>query len=225
MHKIFLPAGLVLTLLSGCQSPPPAAAPPVQANLSVRYLAAEQELRGQASLLRGDSLASAAPLSPPGGVSFLGSAMEERRLPGNVIRYTSIRQGPLPDPLRFSFRLSPADELREIELTLTPIDTLAVTRASRAEGLTFIFSGGLQAEEELLLLFTDADRQARTILLPGPITRPAYTVPAAALSEFTAGPYQLYLVKKSNTTRELPDGIIVHQSLEYYSEEVSLIME
>lgn len=221
MYKILALIGLSAAFLPGCQAPAPPAEPPVQVNLSVRYLGPERSLRGQATFFRGDSLATATPLDLPGGVSFMGSGMDKRTLPGNVIRYSSSMISPPTSPLRFAFRLEPEASLREIEVNWIPIDSFAVVSGSLAEGLVFTFSGGLRDTEELLLLFSDENREARTVLIPGPISRRRYLVPANALAGFATGPYQLYLVKKSNTSREVEPGFIVHESLEYYSEEVA----
>lgn len=219
MMKYVLPFCCIV-FAGACQSPATSEEPPVHANLYVRYLESDGELRGQASFFRGDSLETAVPLQLPGGVSFMSSGMKMRELPGKVYRYSASLPVSFRGPFRFAYRLRPDEEPRILSIDMAPIDSFRVLRAGLEDGLAFDLYGSLNEEEELLLLFTDEAQQVKTVLVTGPHAPGELRVPADALVGFRPGPYQLYLVKKLNRTAEAEDGTLIHQAIEYYTAEV-----
>lgn len=185
-----------------------------KANFYVRYLADNQELKGQASFFTTDSTI----LKIPTGVAFMGSGTRERELPGQITRYESVMQASYPSDLRFTFKLPEQEEQSNITLTMSGMPGFQVMEATKSGGLVLDLNGDLADGETLLLLFTDANQEAKTILRPGPLTSEQMLIPADALLHFTPGEYRLYLVKQVETTGQ-QDGVSYTFSAEYYTTE------
>lgn len=222
MRYFFLIIGTLL-LIANCRSDDAAnERPSLQAGLFVRYLAPERQLKGQASFMRADTAASAQPLRLPGGVAFMGSGMQARELPGDLVRYTTTLTAAYPTPLRFSFTPENGGEQRIIELSMSPLDSFAVVGIpSLAAGITLYLASGLQDDESLVCLFTAPDQQARTIIREGPLAAGELLLPPASLTHFTTGDYRLYLVKKQD--RQFTQGdLSISSAIEYYTKEIGL---
>lgn len=198
---------------------PPAEAPLQYADLFVRYLAAEQELKAQAHFAATDSVEITETLQFPGGVAFLGSNMEAR-----PIRYTTTRTLDFVSPLRFTFRPEKEAEAVTLSLDFDPITDFEVTQASLADGIRLQLNEPLAADELLVLFFTDSTQRARTIERLGPSESRQIFVPAPAFVDYPAGPYQLYLVKHKEQTRTEP-GFRAHWVVEYYTEQQAVSLQ
>lgn len=204
-------------LFSCRQGEDPGEDTPVYANLFVRYLQMEDELKVQASFREGDSLQTARPISIEGGVFFQGSSMPERNLQGQMIRYQLDRTGPYKGA--FDFRL--ADEegrRRSYSCRMTPVEDFRIDnpiRSDRGATLTVV-NGRLEAGESLVLLFTDEQNQAASLTIEGPTDTGSYQLTPAQLQNWGPGAGQLYLVKKQ--TRDFQDGHYqVRTEVEYYT--------
>ncbi len=189
------------------------------ANFYVRYLADALQLKGQASFLTTDSTS----LKIPAGVAFMGSGTRERELPGQVTRYESTMEATYPPDLRFTFRLPDNDKQTSINLPMQGIQGFEVVEASKSEGLTLSLNGELADGENLLLLFTDSNQEARTILRPGPLTTEQLLIPSDALLHFAPGEYRLYLVKQAEK-EDQEQGLTYTFSAEYYTTEKTFIL-
>jgi len=205
-------------LLWQCQeSTASAKTPTVFARFSVRYLAEDQQLRGQAELFAGDSSTVAQPLAVNGGVAFLGSGTQEKRLPG-AIRYESTLRVPYFSPTNFSFQLPQRDALTQVQLDMAGLDSFEIMQASKTQGLRLRVKGGLEAGESLLLLFTDPNQEARTIVRPGPLNQEGLFIPPDALLHFSPGAYRVYLVKSKETEATI-DNFHYQAVVEFYTQE------
>jgi len=191
--------------------------PTVFARFNIRYLAEDQQLRGQAELFSGDSSSVAQPLAIVGGVAFLGSGTQEKRLPG-AIRYEITLRVPYLSPTNFSFQLPQREALTQVQLDMAGLDNFEVMQASKAQGLRLRVKGGLEAGESLLLLFTDPNQEARTIVRPGPLNQEGLFIPPDALLHFIHGAYRVYLVKSKETEVTI-DNFHYQASVEYYTQE------
>lgn len=188
--------------------------PRLAANFYVRYVAENQELRGQASFFQEDSTT----LAFPGGVSFMGSGTQMKELPNGLLRYEGKIQIPFQNPTRFTFKLPGLDIPTEINLSMVGIDQYSITSASKSEGLRLTVNNTLAADESLLLLFTDPNEEVRTIVRPGPLERTELFIPADAVALFTPGKYRVYLVK-SRQIKAQTEGLDYEASVEFYSTE------
>lgn len=184
------------------------------ANFYVRYLADNQELRGQASFFQEDSTI----LTFPGGVSFMGSGTLKKELPNGLVRYEGKMRVPFQNPTRFTFTLPGQNAATEVNFSMDGIDQFSIKSASISEGLRLTINKTLAADESLLLLFTDPNEEVRTIVRPGPLERTELFIPADALALFTPGDYRVYLVK-SRQIKAHTEGLDYEASIEFYSPE------
>ena len=192
----------------------------VRGSFYVRYLAEANELKGQASFYGADSTA----LQLANGVAFVSSGTRERKLPGDIIRYETTMNVPYPEELRFNFQLPNKEASTEVKYNLTGIPNYEIVEASKESGLILELNGTLAEGETLLLLFTDPNQEARTILRPGPLSREQLLIPADALTLFTPGEYRLYLVKQVEVKAKVA-GLSYDFSAEYYSPEAVFTLE
>ena len=190
------------------------------ANFYVRYLAENQELRGQASFFQEDSTT----LAFPGGVSFMGSGTLKKELPNGLVRYEGKMRVPFQNPTRFTFQLPGQEAATEVNFSMDGIDQFSINSASISEGLRLDVNSTLAADESLLLLFTDPNQEVRTIVRPGPLERAELFIPADAVALFTPGDYQIYLVK-SRQIKGQTEGLDYEASLEFYSMEKAFVLK
>ena len=217
--KAFLRFGslLCLTLWTSCQPSPSQSGPRLYGELYVRYLASERQLKAEASFLEGDSLADARPVSFEQGISFLGSGMVPRSLPGEVTRYQYQEKLDYPESFRFGL-IPPQGERVEVEFSMEPLGDFTIDgEVSKTSGFTLRAQGStLSDEESLILLFSDANNKANTIILKGPSEKIQHTFLGKQLSGFALGKHQLYLVKKRQSTLE-NDWLSANAVIEYYT--------
>lgn len=190
------------------------------ANFYVRYLAENQELRGQASFFQEDSTT----LVFQEGVSFMGSGTLKKELPNGLVRYEGKMRVPFQNPTRFTFKLPGQEVPTEINFSMVGIDQFSINSASISEGLRLNVNSTLAADESLLLLFTDPNQEVRTIVRPGPLERTELFIPADAVALFTPGDYRMYLVK-SRQLKAHTEGLDYEASIEFYSTEKEFKLE
>jgi len=210
-----------------CCSAPQAQEPPAHriADLFIRYLQSDQQLKAYASFYEGDSLPVARPLTIEGGVRFIGKPMEKRELSEYGIRYTAARTGNYRDQFGFTF---PREDghLQEYVLAMTPIDSFAFQAPpSKTLGATlFIENGKLQAGESLVLFFSGPDNKAYTIDITGPTASASHSLNAGQLADLPTGSLQLYLVKKKIVVEESQE-VTVLKAIEYYTRAIDVWLE
>lgn len=208
----------------GCRSTQPQEKPNhLFAEFFVRYLQAEQELKAHASFYEGDTIKTAVPKSFAGGATFQGQSMEARNLPGGTIRYIYEQLGSYADTFQFSFK-DDFGQSRGIPVAMTPIDSFAVQggQASRSTGMGLYARGGqLSRGESMVLLFSDENQKASTILLTGPSAGEAYRIPAAKVETLSPGKNTLYLVKKKRTV-EKGDSLSILADIEFYTRTIEV---
>jgi hypothetical protein len=192
--------------------------PNIFANFEVRYLAADLQLRGQAFFSQGDSINIATPLSFTNGVAFMGSGTKLKQLPGGILRYENTFDIAYTSPLRFSFTLPNQKNITELSFPMDGIDNFELISANKSDGLRISLDGGLAKDESLLLLFTDPNKETKTILRPGPLSSEDLIIPADALLHFTPGEYRLFLVK-SKEIIGVQEELQYQAIIEFYTKE------
>lgn len=208
--------------VSGCQpdTEPKQTGPSTYANLFVRYIAPQGQLKATAAFREGDSLATAQPAEIPGGVTYQGQQLEPRQLPGQQIRYQLDTRTAFPSEHRFGFKAADG-EMREAVLQLDPIDSFAIISgtASLSRGMrVYIENERIEEGESIVLLFSDADNKATTITLTNPIVQDTFPVAAIRLRKLQPGPHRVYLVKKQHREIDLK-GAKAIADIEYYTAE------
>lgn len=225
LFSIFLIlAGLAV---SGCQSEtaPKEITSITYANLFIRYIAPQAQLKATVAFREGDSLSTAQPVEIPGGVKYQGQQLEKRRLPGQQVRYRTDIRTAFSNPHRFQFKGADG-QAHEITLELNPVDSFSVIggSASLSEGMQlYIKNEQIETGERIVLLFSDANNKATTITLTNPTVRDTFPISGIRLRKLEPGPYNLYLVKKQHHELDL-DGVKATADTEYYTAEQSFII-
>lgn len=199
MSIVRLFSAILLISLLGCQAAEEAAGPKIFGNLYVRYLQEGNHIKAEASFFEGDSAHLAQPITIPGGVSFLGSGMESRNIQGKLIRYQYENTTDYPGELSFKV-LDENGKVHQFAAKMPPVaDFLIPDTISKARGIVLeLQPAPASPNEQLALLFSDAEGKASLVEIPPPIGQKVPISPAQ-LKKLGSGPHQLYLVKKQNT--------------------------
>ncbi|MCB0680399.1 MAG: hypothetical protein KDC32_05555, partial [Saprospiraceae bacterium] len=103
ISRSIFPLLAILTLWY-CNEPATVQQPLIFGDLYMRFLQETGQIKAEASFFEGDSLSSAQPKELTGGVSFLGSGMESRRIGDRLLRYQYIGNGQFPEKPVFVVR-------------------------------------------------------------------------------------------------------------------------
>ncbi len=218
MRLLLFGAFCGLLILSGCQS---GLGSKKQSNVYgsffIRYMESDRWIQANASFYEGDTIATAAPRTWEGGVSFLGSAMDARQLPGGDIRYIADRQIDFISDYAFRFT-DDGSKLREVVTVVSPLSGLGFRApASKQSGLVLTYSGTpLDAWESMVVLLSNEQGQTHTLNISGPQRNAEIVLTANEVSPLTAGKWQLYAVRKRARTYE-EDHFDFTVETEYYT--------
>lgn len=213
---------LIALSVSNCQPDTQAAqtGPSTYANLFVRYIAPQGQLKATAAFREGDSLSTAQPVEIPGGVTYQGRQMEARQLPGQQVRYLLDTRSAFAKEHQFRFKAANGTT-QEVTLQLAPIDSFSIIggTASLSEGMElYIKDERIGEGESIVLLFSDENNKATTITLTNPALQDTFPVAAIRLRKLQPGPHRVYLVKKQHQEIDLK-GAKVIADIEYYTAE------
>ncbi|MCG8332021.1 MAG: hypothetical protein MI974_30325 [Chitinophagales bacterium] len=220
----YLPLSLIVvmaTLLASCeQTTKKGDAPHQYADFFVRYLSGEGQIKATASFLEGEEVKSAKPVALESGIKFQGSEMEERHLPGGMIRYSTEYTGTYTHPFVFKFR-DASNHKQEYQIDMNPIEKFSIKNnaASLSKGLELELDSHLGKDENLILFFSDENKQATTVQLKGPISNNTILIQADKIQNFHAAQYELYLVKKKKIVVKDP-SLSILGNLEYYTQPI-----
>lgn len=207
--------------LPGCQGERLPSEPEQQrfAELFVRYIAPQRQMKATAEFLEGDSLQNAQPVELPDGLRLQGRPMEARYLTGNRVRYSIEHRADYDPSYKFTFE-GLDGQAQDYVLSMKPIKRFEIVggQASLSKGMTlFVEDGRLLAGERLVLLFSDANNQATTISLGDPAARDTFKIAALRLHKLKPGPHTLYLVKQKRQ-EEAGKALSVVADMEYYTD-------
>ncbi len=172
-------------------------APTLHVRAYCRYDQQENKLRTEATFFEGNTLQAAQSKVFQSGVSFLGSAMETRKLPNGDIRYESERIIQLPQQLPLFFKESP-DKEKTLLIPMQPIHEFGFEGGvvSKSRGAVLKFSGEpLSDTEKIILLITDANRQNASVEVAGPLKTGEVKISPQSISKLTPGAAEFYLVR------------------------------
>lgn len=223
ISRSIFPLLAILTLWY-CNEPATVQQPLIFGDLYMRFLQETGQIKAEASFFEGDSLSSAQPKELTGGVSFLGSGMESRRIGDRLLRYQYIGNGQFPEKPVFVVR-GEADGEYRFETNMVPVDSFSAdTTLSKSAPYRIGLNGmPLQAEESLVLLFSDGAGKAWPVTLLGPLDGPDIVLTPEQLAPLAVGRGQLYLVKKQR--KEIEEGLYsVLLVVEYYTKSQDLVI-
>jgi len=193
------------------------------ADLYIRYLDGERDLKATATFYKGDSLQDAQVVSLEDGVTFYGRPMEKRNLQNTAVRYlTEVFNTDYTNTYSFSIKDKELGNT-QFDMGMTPIGPVAVEgKPSKANGLKLSVAGGrLNDRQSMVFLYSDTNNKAHSITIQGPQPEEQYLIPADSLQEWPVGKGRLYLVKKQLQISQ--DGFwSVQKQMEYYSKNLDL---
>ncbi len=212
---------LIFSLLfTACESQ----LPTLHISIYCRYDQQEGKIKAEAIFTEDDASGKPQVKVFQSGVSFLGSNMETRNLPG-AIRYESNRSIRLPEQLPLYFR-EDSDREKNILLPMNPIHSISLPgeTLSKSQGGTLKFEGKpLSDEEQITFLFTDAQRQNHSIELSGQVKGSEIKITPSDISSFATGPAEFYLVRTlKQKSREKYYDISIQT--EFYSEIFNVVI-
>lgn len=224
MKSVFATLFVCLIIFSqSCnQQENPITQPSVFEDYFVRYLAPEQKLKAQAIFALGDSISVAVPFVPFGGVAFMSSGMEMKKINEQMIRYSSETSAEYQNVFKFRYK-NPAGDFAPYEISMTPIEDFFIkSKVSKSSGLDLVINGGLLSpQESLVFLFSDQNNVAASYTLSGPTKDIEFHLPPNSLKNLTPGNGKLYLVKKIIKNESL-DHRQIHAEIEYYTRDIGI---
>lgn len=220
-------AFLLILIFGACQEAPdvPASRVKIFADFFVRYLSAEQQLKGQVSFRRGVDQSSAQPWQPDGEILFDLQAMQRDILPDNRVRFSHTRYKEYAEPFIFHFKGLQGKYL-QYEVKMSPIqDFFAQGPITKASGATFVVHGGvLSAEEQLIFVFVDSINESRAITITGPTKDIEIKLNPEQVASLTPGSGRLYLIKK-RLKEEIHPNIEIRAEVECYTTAKNIVVE
>lgn len=165
----------------------------------------------------------AKPVEIPGGIQFQGKKMD--LIPIQGLQYRTEYPAAFVPELKFTWNVQPGP-MHTLLLAPNPIttfqfesDTLSVKKAASLR-----WKGpALEKGETLVLIWEQAGKTvSMEIISQGPEAKIDF--PSTKMAELTSGRWQLYLVRKKLTKKEL-DGIQVTAIMELYTKSRSILMQ
>lgn len=214
---------ILLTFCFSCASPNTEdAKTTLFADLYVRYLESERQLKAQASFMEGDSISNAKLVRLP-KVTFQDKELRERDLPNIGVRYM-LQQNGVEAQKDYIFKFQPKD-CPEVEQTISllPIGNFAIRDGiQKSKGMTLVMDEPtLTANESLVLLFSDQNNKAVSLEIKGPSNAKEIHFTPKQIQSLSLGKGQLYLVKKQISEEQKKD-MEVQVAIEYYSRTIEV---
>ncbi len=213
----------LILLASGCkQQENPVTEPTIFEDYFIRYLSPEEQLKAQAVFATGDSVHAITPFVPLGGVSFMGSGMEMKKISEDLIRYTQEMKASYQMGFKFRFK-NTLGTFNNYEISMMPIEDFFVKgEVNKINGINLVINGGLLSDEEsLVFILSDANNVATSYTITGPTKDFNYNIPPAIFKNFVPGTGKLYLVKKILKNESLKNREI-HAEIEFYSKDLDI---
>lgn len=184
------------------------------ADLYMRYMAENNSVKAQANFKEGLDLKTAQNKKFKGGVSFQGSGMEEKNLQGKLIRYEANRYGDLTPPYRFGFDVNGQGK-KIFNANISAIGNFEIKQHDKYLTISCT-DGKLTKEEHLVVLFSDKDNTAASVVIPGPSTSNSHNIMLEQIQQLASGDCKVYLVKKRLEKRK-EENLDLRIDTEYYT--------
>ncbi len=180
---------LTFMLLTGCIEEKNAT---VNCNLYIRFEEDGKRIKAEADFLKEGEGEGKIPFSPSGGVSFMGSNMENQNLPNGKKRYLYKAAINLPETLRFAWN-DQSGKKSKIELQSKSINGFEFDKQGdyyRLQLNTF----QLKQNESLVLLFTDSNYEKVNKEVKGPLEDNVILISKNELTGLVSGKASLSIV-------------------------------
>lgn len=218
-YTVILCALLLSLFLFGCQKGGGSGTDKEQyfANLYVRFLQEERSVKGTASFFKGTSRQTAQSIENESGVIFFGTPMKRKKI-DLLTTYLSQINNVAYDSQDLIFYFNDQQgRLHSFQFDMLPIRNWElIGRASKQHGLKVRFSGGaIRESQELVLLFSDKNQKAHSIIIQGPLENELILTPEQ-IQDWPMGEGSMYLIKKASYEK-LSAPWIIEGQIEYYS--------
>jgi len=191
----------------------------LHANLFVRYIYPQQEYKAEVVFKEGDTLSSAQPVTIAGEVQFMDRVLPPNPLDDNLVRYDRRFKSAFEPKMTFLLPNTRGQET-PFDLEILPLTELNISPIISRES-AFLFSctpATLTEKEAIILLFNDANNRAASITIEGPADLTQIQLSGNELGQLSPGVGTVYAVKKTDG-QERQNDMVVHWSMEYYSDE------
>ncbi len=209
----FLFFGLLLMTGTACNSTTKEQAKAIsRVNYFVRYLSAERQLKAQL-----EAPADTASGQQIDQALFQGDPMKPLRASGlGTIFQVTARNTPYQGTFRFRHHIG--NQFYDYVMTMRPSGSVEMPKVIRKEeDLYFrVESGDLEANESLVVLYTDSRNQLYSVTIKGPVGKETHHLSPAAMQAWPAGEGQIYLVKRK-VQEELGPDLQGQATVEYYT--------
>jgi hypothetical protein len=195
------------------------------AEIYARYLVSDGAYKAELTFMVGDSASTALPGRIEGDVFIEDQPMRPRQLSETLIRYQLDYQAPFSPDLTFTFQTS-SFKRKELPARFKTIPGFQVKdqQIRKSSGGQIILSTPLElsAEEGILIMISDAQKQTASIALTGPARIDTISLLPDQLKALSkTDPGNIYLLSKKKGALQDKD-ISWSYLLEYYTAEQSV---
>jgi len=214
----------VVLSTTACQSPLPEApaSPKYWAEVYSRYLQSDQAYKTELTIRSGDSIHTALPTRITGTILADGRALQFRQLPDILMRYQLDYTSDFSPELVYTFQTTDF-ERQQLALNFKPLPAfqVAAQQISQNEGGQLYLSESLllTADEELIIMISDVQKQTASIELSGPVQIDTLHISGSQLQALqNTGSGSVYLLSKKRGHISDKDAHWTYL-LEYYTDE------
>lgn len=223
LFQIFL-----LLLLIACGPEKNDSAPvPLQywSEVYVRYLVSDEAYKAELTFLAGDSISTALPTRIEGILKANNRPLKARQLSKDLVRYQLDYQDTFFPEFNLDFQTD-AFKRKQLSLPFKPLPRFRVVdqQISISTGGQIILTEAIQldADENILIMLSDSNKQTASIPIPGPALIDTISLEGQQLTALQKkGTGNIYLLSKKRGS--VTDKTVTwNYLLEYYTDEVQL---
>lgn len=197
---------------------------PLQAEVYLRYLETEQQLKAEISFTTVDSTKESKPKKMD-EVLFQKLAMQEKKIKNNY-RYQLSRIVSLSEQFDFEYD-NKGKNAAVPSISINPIEDFFIqgNQISKSTKNTIAFKGKLlKANESLILLFSDSNNKVTTVAIAGPSSDLGITLYPAQIKGLKLGKGSLYMVRRQRIEEKNNDFTLTGLT-EYYTKVIEVQIE
>lgn len=194
---------------------------PIQAEVYLRYLETEQQIKSEISFATIDSTKKVIPTKME-EVLFQKTAMDGKKI-RNSFRYQFRQIAAFTRQYNFEFNKDGQDYPTQT-IEINPIEDYFIKGdiISKSTKNTLVFKGKLlKANESLILLFSDENNVVETVAIAGPSSDLGVTLYPEQLKDLKLGKGKLYLVRKQRIEEKRGDFNLTGLT-EYYTKVIEI---
>lgn len=191
------------------------------ADLYVRYLQNEQQMKAEASFKKGLNLKNAEKVDFDGEIKLNNRLLSPVKIKDAIFRYQLSQEQAFKERYNFALTEDNGDEANH-SIKISPIAKFSLTEgaASKANGFELKWDGAnLTKAERLLVMITDKNSKAHSISVNGPSENQSISITGADLEPLDTGNGYIYLVKKQEN-ETIEQNTIISSLAEFYTDRI-----